>query len=135
MCYMWNPCNESVLMDVTSRVLTIEEVKQKMKDIRTVAVHYGGVVHCGERGRDELVIVSSRRWEEVTGQTGAEVREMNPYGAFARALQSGRLGAGNGLAEPRRRMPGLATESGLTVEEMARLGAEEDQPRRRRTES
>jgi len=34
-------------MDVTSRVLTIEEVKQKMKYIRSAAVHYGGVEHCG----------------------------------------------------------------------------------------
>lgn len=121
-------------MDVTNRVLTIEEVKQKMKDIRAVAVHYGGVVHCGERGRDELVIVSSRRWEEVTGAARSETGAGNPYGAFARALESGRLGAGSGGAERRRRIPGLAAESQMTVEEMAALGMEEERPRRRRKE-
>jgi hypothetical protein len=121
-------------MDVTNRVLTIEEVKQKMKDIRAVAVHYDGVVHCGERGRDELVIVSSRRWEEVTGAARSNTPARNPYGAFARALQSGRLGAGGGEPEKRRRIPGLVTESDLTVEEMSALGMEEERPRRRRKE-
>jgi hypothetical protein len=121
-------------MDVTSRVLTIEEVKQKMKDIRAVAVHYDGVVHCGERGRDELVIVSSRRWEEVTGGAGSDTRTKNPYGAFTRALQNGRLGVGAGEPEKRRRMPHLGTESELTVEEMAALGMEKEPLRRRRRE-
>lgn len=120
---------------VMNRVLTIEEVKQKMKDIRAAAVHYGGVVHCGERGRDELVIVSSRRWEEVTrGQDESASVRPNPYGAFARALRDGRLGVPDDASRPRRRIPGLQTESGIPMEQMIALGAEESKPRRRPTE-
>lgn len=120
---------------MADRVLTIEEVKQKMKDIRTAAVHYGVVVHCGERGRDELVIVSARRWKELTDAGAAAPRASGPYGAFARALQSGRLGGGERPAEARRRLPGLPTESDVGPEEMARLGAEAGSPRRRRPEA
>lgn len=120
---------------VMNRVLTIEEVKQKMKDIRAAAVHYGGVVHCGERGKDELVIVSSRRWEEMTrGQSESASARPNPFGAFARALRDGRLGGADDAPLPRRRIPGAQAESGLTVEQMMALGEEEAQPRRRPTE-
>ena len=117
---------------VMNRVLTIEEVKQKMKDIRVAAVHYGGVVHCGERGRDELVIVSSQRWEEATRAhgDGASTRP-NPYGAFARAMQDGRLGVSSASPAQRRRMPGLQTDSGVPVEQMMALGSD-DAPSRRR---
>jgi hypothetical protein len=116
---------------VMSRVLTIEEVKQKMKDIRTAAVHYGGVVHCGERGKDELVIVSSRRWEEMTrGQNETASARPNPYAAFSRALQAGRLGVAEAGATPRRRIPGLQ-DSGVPVEQMLALGSD-DAPSRRR---
>jgi hypothetical protein len=117
---------------VMSRVLTIEEVKQKMKDIRAAAVHYGGVVHCGERGKDELVIVSSRRWEEMTrGQNETASARPNPYAAFSRALQDGRLGVARAEPVQRRRIPGLQTDSGVPVEQMSALGAE-DVPSRRR---
>lgn len=119
---------------VMNRVLTIEEVKQKMKDIRTAAVHYGGVVHCGERGRDELVIVSARRWDEVTraqNQPAASAR--NPYGAFARALQEGRLGTPSAAPEQRRRMRDVQSESGIPVEQMIALGTENPPSRRRST--
>jgi hypothetical protein len=125
-------------VDVTSRVLTIEEVKQKMKDIRAAAVHYGGVVHCGERGRDELVIVSSRKWDEVTRMPGAHEaggRAEDPYAVFGRALQDGRIGGREAGPEPRRRIPGLATESGLPLEDMIALGADTRSPRHRRLES
>jgi hypothetical protein len=116
---------------VMSRVLTIEEVKQKMKDIRAAAVHYGGVVHCGERGRDELVIVSSRRWEELTrGQNETASARPNPYAAFSRALQAGRLGVAEAGATQRRRIPG-PQDSGVPVEQMLALGAD-DAPSRRR---
>lgn len=120
---------------VMTRVLTIEEVKQKMKDIRVAAVHYGGVVHCGERGRDELVIVSSQRWEEATrGYDDPASARPSPYGAFARALQEGRLGVSSAAPAERRRMPGLATESGIAVEQMVALGTDEVQVRRRRVD-
>jgi hypothetical protein len=120
--------------DVLDRVLTIEEVKQKMKEIRTAAVHYGGVVHCGERGRDELVIVSSRTWEAVTagkesGNTAAA--DANPYSAFERALKDGRLGGAGHAPEPRRRAANLPDETGLSLSHMIALGREEE-PRRRR---
>lgn len=122
--------------DVLDRVLTIEEVKQKMKEIRTAAVHYGGVVHCGERGRDELVIVSSRIWEEVTSRKQAESYEAelpaNPYAAFARALEDGRLGVPTDVKEKRRRMPGLPAESGISLSEMTALGRNNASSRRRR---
>lgn len=116
---------------VMSRVLTIEEVKQKMKDIRVAAVHYGGVVHCGERGRDELVIVSSQRWQELTRGDEAASAKPNPYAAFARALQTGRLGVADAGLVQRRRLPGQQTESGVPMEQMIALGAE-DLPSRRR---
>jgi hypothetical protein len=121
-------------MDVTSRVLTIEEVKQKMKDIRAAAVHYGGVVHCGERGRDELVIVSSRKWDEVTRMPGAHTavgQPESPYAVFDRALKDGRIGGQEGAPEPRRRLSGLATESDLSIEQMIALGADPGSQRRR----
>ena len=114
-------------MDVTSRVFTIGEVRQKMKDIRAAAVHYGSVVHCGERGRDELVIVSSRKWDEVTRMPGAHEaggRAEDPYAVFGRALQDGRIGGQEAGPERRRLIPGLATESILTIEEMISLGAD-----------
>lgn len=118
---------------VMDRVLTIEEVKQKMKDIRTAAVHYGGVVRCGERGRDELVIVSARRWDEMTRtQNEPAVSARNPYGAFARALQEGRLGTAGVTPEQRRRLREAQTESGIPVEQMISLGTE-DPPSRRRS--
>ncbi|HLL53352.1 MAG TPA: hypothetical protein VK447_07395, partial [Myxococcaceae bacterium] len=60
-------------MDVLGSVLTIEEVKQRMKDVRIAAVHRGSVIHCGERGRDEMVIVSARLWEEVNARKQAEM--------------------------------------------------------------
>jgi hypothetical protein len=117
---------------VMSRVLTIEEVKQKMKDVRAAAVHYGGVVHCGERGRDELVIVSTQRWNEVTrGQSEAVSSSPSPYAVFARAMADGRLGLTNAPAEQRRRIAGLKTESGVSVAEMIALGTEDLPPRRR----
>ncbi len=124
-------------MDVTSRVLTIEEVKQKMKDIRAAAVHYGGVVHCGERGRDELVIVSSRKWDEVTRMPGGHEAAgwpEDPYAVFGRALRDGRIGGRAAGPEPRRRITALASESSVSVEEMIALGADPPSARRRRPE-
>jgi hypothetical protein len=126
--------------DVLARVLTIEEVKQKMKDIRSAAVHYGGVVHCGERGKDELVIVSAKTWEELTSRRQAEIvaAEMpaDPFAVFDLALQDGRLGAGEEHPEPLRRAARVPDESGLSVAEMVRLAGPEERPvRRRRTES
>lgn len=121
-------------MDVLDRVLTIEEVKQRMKDIRTAAVHRGSVVHCGERGRDEMVIVSARLWEEVNARwqeetSGAELPR-DPYAAFARAMETGRLAPS---PAPGRRRREVETDSTLTAEQMAALGAEEPAaaPRRR----
>jgi hypothetical protein len=117
------------------RVLTIEEVKQRMKDIREAAVHYGGVVHCGERGRDELVIVSARLWEEVTSSRQDEAAASapaDPYEGFTRALREGRLGLPGHGPEPRRRMPNLRDESDLSVDEMVRLAGPDRVPRRRR---
>jgi len=123
---------------VLDRVLTIEEVKQKMKEIRTAAVHYGGVVHCGERGRDELVIVSARTWEEVTarqqGERALAGSSSDPYAAFDRALEEGRLGGVSESPEPRRRIQGLRSESGLPVSQMVSLGMEKEPRRRRRAE-
>jgi hypothetical protein len=119
--------------NVLGRVLTIEEVKQKMKDVRDAAVHYGGVVHCGERGRDELVIVSLDTWRKHTSQetAAANAPSDDPYAAVQRALDAGRLGLQGGPA-PRRRLAKVADESGISVEEMIAAGSEAVTPRRRR---
>jgi len=116
---------------VLGRVLTIEEVKQKMKDIREAAVHYGGVVHCGERGRDELVIVSAQTWREaITHGEGAGATDA--YAGFSRALTSGLLGRGDEAPVTRRRIAGLKTESGVPVEQMVAAGSERMVVRRRK---
>jgi hypothetical protein len=122
-------------MDVLGAVLTIEEVKQRMKDVRIAAVHRGSVIHCGERGRDEMVIVSARLWEELNVRKQAEMSAAElprePYDAFARALGSGRLVPA--AAHGRRRMP-METDSSLTAEQMVALGTEDNaSPRRRRS--
>lgn len=124
------------MVNVLGRVLTIEEVKQRMKDVRTAAVHYGGVVHAGERGRDEIVIVSARTWEDVTAEAqsrgpGADSRT-SAYSVFDRALADGRIGRAPAAPAPRRRMGGVEDDNGLSVEEMvARAGADEKPARRR----
>jgi hypothetical protein len=122
-------------MDVLGSVLTIEEVKQRMKDVRIAAVHRGSVIHCGERGRDEMVILSTRLWEELNARKQAEMSAAElprePYDAFARALGSGRLVPA--AARGRRRMP-AETDSSLTAEQMVALGTEDKaSPRRRRS--
>lgn len=119
-------------MNVLASVLTIEEVKQRMKDVRIAAVHHGSVIHCGERGRDEMVILSSRLWEELNARKQAEMSgaelPREPYDAFARALASGRL-APTG-ARGRRRMK-VETDSSVTADQMVALGTEDSTPRRR----
>jgi hypothetical protein len=120
-------------MDVSGSVLTIEEVKQRMKDVRIAAVHRGSVIHCGERGRDEMVILSARLWEEVNARKQAEMSgaelPREPYDAFARALGSGRLVPA--AARGRRRMR-AESDSSLTAEQMVALGAENQTSARRR---
>jgi hypothetical protein len=124
--------------DVLERVLTIEEVKQRMKDIRTAALHYGGVVHAGERGRDEIVIVSTKTWEQVSARAaapGAGSIPADPYGVFGRALAEGRLGTGSEVPEGRRRMRGLKQDNELSVTQMVAIaGPDTPSPRRRRAE-
>jgi hypothetical protein len=119
-------------MNVLDSVLTIEEVKQRMKDVRIAAVHHGSVIHCGERGRDEMVIVSARVWEELNARKQAEMSgaelPREPYDAFARALGSGRLAPAS--VRGRRRMP-VETDSAFTIDQMVALGAEDSPPRRR----
>jgi hypothetical protein len=120
-------------MDVLGSVLTIEEVKQRMKDVRIAAVHRGSVIHCGERGRDEMVILSARLWEEVNARKQAEMSAAElprePYAAFARALEAGRLVPA--AARGRRRMR-VETDSSLTAEQMVALGTEDQASSRRR---
>jgi hypothetical protein len=120
--------------NVLGRVLTIEEVKQKMKDVRDAAVHYGGVVHCGERGRDELVIVSLETWRKHTSRDDAApgTAADGPYAALQRALDAGRVGLSASGPPPRRRLANIRDETGLTVEEMIAAASEPPTPRRRR---
>jgi hypothetical protein len=121
--------------DLLDHVLTIEETKLRMKDIRDRAVHQRAVVRFGDRGRDEMVIVSSALWNEVNSRKQEEMAGRVPtasaFAAFDHLLQE-RPGA---LAKPlpRRRMPGLKDTSDLTVAEMARLGEDTARPRRRRS--
>jgi hypothetical protein len=53
------------------------------------------------------------------------------YAAFSRALQAGRLGVAEAGAAPRRRIPGLQTDSAVPVEQMMALGSENVPSRRR----
>lgn len=42
-----------------TRVLTVNEVRENIKALREAALHRGAVVHFGERGRDEVVLVAA----------------------------------------------------------------------------
>ncbi|MGH7577867.1 MAG: hypothetical protein ACREM1_22440 [Longimicrobiales bacterium] len=115
------------------RVLTIEETKLRMKDIRDRAVHQHAVIRFGDRGRDEMVIVSSAVWEEVNAkkqQSLAADRPASPFAAFAHLLEQPQPAATE--REPRRRMRGLRDTSGVPIDEMIRLAGEAEKPRRRR---
>lgn len=120
-------------MDGLDRVLTIEETKLRMKDIRDCAVHQHAVIRFGDRGRDEMVIISSALWDEVSARKQDELAAgvSSPYAPFARILRE-RAGR---PAEPlpRRRMPGLADTNDLSAEEMVHFAGEPRRPRRRRS--
>lgn len=112
-------------MNVLVSVLSIGQVKQRMRDIRIDAVHHGSVIHFGRQGRDEMVIVSASLWESLNSFNKGEVPAANlprgPYDAFDRALRTGRLAPAG--ARARRRMP-LEAGSPLTTEQMIVLGTE-----------
>jgi hypothetical protein len=119
--------------DLLDRVLTIEETKLRMKDIRDRAVYQQAVVRFGDRGRDEMVIVSSALWDEVNVRKQEElaVAVPSPFAPFARILRERAGRPAQPL--PRRRMPGLEDTGELSVEDMVRLAGEPDRPRRRRS--
>lgn len=45
-----------------SKVLTVNEVRDNIKALREAALHRGAVVHFGERGRDEVVLIAAAKF-------------------------------------------------------------------------
>lgn len=120
-------------MEDLDRILTIEETKLRMKDIRDCAVHRHAVIRFGDRGRDEMVIVSSALWEEVSARKQGDLAAgtSSPYAPFSRILRERAGRPAETL--PRRRMPGLADTNDLSAEDMVHLAGEPRRTRRRRS--
>ena len=121
--------------DILDRVLTIEETKLRMRDIRDRAVHRHAVIRFGDRGRDEMVIVSSAVWAEVNalkhGDLAARLPSATPFAAFSHLLRQPHQVERS--PEPRRRISGQRDTSGVAVEEMISLAGTPEKPRRRST--
>jgi len=121
---------------VVDHVLSVEEVRKRMKDVNEAALHQGAVIHYGERGADQLVIMSRELCESLLAdRPRAAAARPGPYAAFNRALAEGCLGGQEKAAAvqvPRRRMPGLSDESGLSLEQMVVAGSDDRVPSRRR---
>ena len=125
---------------VIDRVLTVEELRKRMKDVNEAALHQGAVIHYGERGADQLVIMSRELWEELLAdRSRAAAERSGPYAAFNRALLEGRIGAAevtetreDPAATPRRRMPGLSDASTASIAAMVAAGRDDRAPARRR---
>jgi hypothetical protein len=120
---------------VVDHVLSVEEVRKRMKDVNEAALHQGAVIHYGERGADQLVIMSRELCESLLAdRPRAAAARPGPYAAFNRALAEGRLGGQERAAAVQvpRRMPGLSDESGLSLEQMVAAGSDDRVPSRRR---
>lgn len=122
-------------VSVMDRVLTVEEVRNKMRAVNDAARNQGAVIHYGERGEDELVIMSVAIYQRLLAERlHAAAVQPGPYAAFNRAIEEGRLGREQ-KPVVRRRMPGLSDESTVSLEEMIALGGDDRTPTRRRAAS
>lgn len=116
------------------KVLNISEVRERLREVREEALYRNGVIHWGDRGRDELVTLSRELFQRLT-ERPAEATATTDAGAFAAfeaALVEGRL-ADSGDVGPRRRMPGLRQVSSVAWSEIPAFVGTEPGPRRRRS--
>ncbi|HEY0778978.1 MAG TPA: hypothetical protein VGD56_13490 [Gemmatirosa sp.] len=124
---------------VVDHVLSVEEVRKRFKDVNKAAMHQHAVIHYGERGADQLVIMSRELCDALFADRARSAAvQPGPYAAFNRALADGRLG---GLvsagATPedrpaRRRMPDTSDVSALSLAQMVAAGDDDRAPQRRR---
>jgi hypothetical protein len=120
---------------VLDRVLSVEEVRKQMRAVNDAARNQGAVIHYGERGEDELVIMSAAFYQQLLAERlHAAAMQPGPYAAFNRAIVEGRLGRELKPAV-RRRMLGLRDESSVSLEQMIALGSDDRTPARRRVAS
>src|SRR5688572_4155277 len=117
---------------VIDHVLTVEEVRTRLKDVNDAALHQGAVIYYGDRGTAELVIMSKDLFQSlVAEQARAAAMGSGPYASFNRAIAEGRLG-GRSERAPRRRMRGVSDTSSLPVEQMVAVGRDARAPKHRR---
>lgn len=117
------------------RVLSVEEVRNQMRAVNEAARNQGAVIHYGERGEDELVIMSVAIFQQLLAERlHAAAVQPGPYAAFNRAIEEGRLSREQKPA-PRRRMPGVSDESTVSLKQMVALGSDDRTPTRRRLAS
>jgi hypothetical protein len=90
------------------RVLTVNQVRDNIKAIREAALHERAEVHFGERGRDEVVILSARELAAlkarakppITANPAPRGRRRTKHLAFVEAILAGGTFNGPGdLAE------------------------------------
>ena len=121
---------------VIDHVLTMEEVRQSMKAVASAALHQGAVVHFGERGADQLVIVARERWDAVVAERAqAPIAAPGAYAAFSRGFDQQRAGhqpSAESRVTPRRRAPEQNEVSTVTLSQMLEAGRDQRAPVRRR---
>jgi hypothetical protein len=124
---------------VIDHVLSVGELRKRLKDVNEAALHQNAIIHYGERGADQLVIMSRELCDALLAERAqAAAAQPGPYAAFNRTLAEGRLGGGvraDTAAEERsvrRRAPGASDLSALPLERMVVVGGDHRAPRRRR---
>lgn len=119
-------------VNVVDRVLSVEEVRGKMRAVNDAARNEGAVIHYGERGEDEFVIMSVAMFELLLAERlRAAGMDPGPYAGFNRAIEEGRIG-GEQKPAARRRIPGSSDESNVSPAQMVALGSDDRKPSRRR---
>ena len=125
---------------VIDHVLSVEEVRKRLKDVNEAARHQRAIIHDGERGADQLVIMSRELCETLLAERAqAAAAQPGPYAAFNRAVADGRLGGAvraDQAAEGRsvrRRLASASDVSALSLEGVISAGSDDRAPRRRRT--
>lgn len=120
---------------VMDHVLSVEEVRKQFKAVNEAALHQQAVIHYGERGADQLVIMSREMWEAMLERAQTVVSRPSPYAGFTQALVDGRLGMPVGPAavpQARRRLRDSGEDSTVSLANMIAAGADASLPSRRR---
>jgi hypothetical protein len=117
-----------------NRPLNISEVRERLREVREDALYRGRIIHWGDRGRDELVTLSSDLFQRLIERPGAlpEGPRDDAWASFETALAEGRL-TDSGDGGPRRRVPRLVQTSIVSWDEVPALAGYEPQRRRRRS--